>query len=169
MFDNNVINLCCGRLPLFISHMSNDRLEPFNYHNIAFKRCADVSLGRLDHLWFFRHHCFVKIGWLGKKWGSRHWTELLAFWDVWNRSRSLIFGPDQLFSGFPEPRWHPYFQLSANQITWSRLLIQIHLMNDKQYRSRSADFFRSQLIWRYTLQRHDTSGFSKKINPCPAE
>ena len=28
--------------------MSNDRLEPFNYHNIAFKRCADVvSLRRL--------------------------------------------------------------------------------------------------------------------------
>ena len=32
-------------------YMSNDRLEPFNYHNIAFKRCADVvSLGRLDRL-----------------------------------------------------------------------------------------------------------------------
>ena len=31
--------------------MSNDRLEPFNYHNIAFKRCADVvSLERLDRL-----------------------------------------------------------------------------------------------------------------------
>ena len=48
-----VINLCCGRLPLFVSpiYMSNDRLEPFNYHNITFKRCADiVSLGRLDRL-----------------------------------------------------------------------------------------------------------------------
>ena len=53
--------------------MSNDRLEPFIYHNITFKRCADVvSLGRLDRLWFFRHHWFLKIGWLGKKWGSRH-------------------------------------------------------------------------------------------------
>ena len=48
-------------------YMSNDRLEPFNYHNIAFKWCADVvSLGRLDRLWFFRHHWFVKIGWLGE-------------------------------------------------------------------------------------------------------
>ena len=48
-------------------YMSNDRLEPFNYHNIAFKRCADVvSLGRLDRLWFFRHHWFVKIGRLGR-------------------------------------------------------------------------------------------------------
>ena len=48
-------------------YMSNDRLEPFNYHNIAFKRCADVvSLGRPDRLWFFRYHWFMKIGWLGK-------------------------------------------------------------------------------------------------------
>ena len=38
-------------------YMSNDHLEPFNSHNIAFKSCADVvSLGRLDRLWFFRHH-----------------------------------------------------------------------------------------------------------------
>ena len=76
--------------------MSNDRLEPFNYHNIAFKRCADVvSLERLDRLWFFRHHWFVKIGWFGKC-----WTDLLAFWCVWNRSRILNFGPDRLFFQF---------------------------------------------------------------------
>ena len=87
--------------------MSNDRLEPFNYHNITFKRCADVvSLGRLDRLWFLRHHWFMKIGWLGKKIGFKAqtcWTELLVFWGVWNRSRILIFGPEGLFSGFPEP------------------------------------------------------------------
>ena len=77
-------------------YMSNDRLEPFNYHNIAFKRCADVvSLERLDRLWFFRHHWFVKIGWFGKC-----WTDLLAFWGVWNRSRILNFGPDRLFFRF---------------------------------------------------------------------
>ena len=76
--------------------MSNDRLEPFNYHNIAFKRCADVvSLERLDRLWFFRHHWFVKIGWFGKC-----WTDLLAFWGVWNRSGILNFGPDRLFFRF---------------------------------------------------------------------
>ena len=76
--------------------MSNDRLEPFNYHNIAFKRCADVvSLERLDRLWFFRHHWFVKIGWFGKC-----WTDLLAFWGVWNRFRILNFGPDRLFFRF---------------------------------------------------------------------
>ena len=35
------------------------------------------------------------------------WTELLVFWGVWNHSRILIFGPDWLFSGFPEPWLQP--------------------------------------------------------------
>ena len=33
-------------------------------------------------------------------------------------------------------RRHAYFQFSANQITWSRLLIQIYILNDKLCRSR---------------------------------
>ena len=33
----------------------------------------------------------------------------------------------------------------------SRLLIQIHILNDKQCKSRSVGFFRSQLIWIYTV------------------
>ena len=44
-----------------------------------------------------------------------------------------------------------HFQFSSNQITWSRLLIQIHIISDKQCRSRSVGFFRSQLIWIYTV------------------
>ena len=44
-----------------------------------------------------------------------------------------------------------HFQFSANQITWSRLLIQILIINDKQCRSRSVGFFRSQLIWIYIV------------------
>ena len=48
-------------------------------------------------------------------------------------------------------RYHTHFQFSANQITWSRLLIQIHILNGKQCRSRSVGFFRSQLIWIYTV------------------
>ena len=32
-----------------------------------------------------------------------------------------------------------------------RLWIQIHILNDKQCRSRSVGFFRSQLIWIYTV------------------
>ena len=48
-------------------------------------------------------------------------------------------------------RCHIHFQFSANQITWSRLLIQIQLLNDKQCWSRSVGFFRSQLIWIYTV------------------
>ena len=41
---------------------------------------------------------------------------------------------------------HANFQLSANQIAWSRLLL-----NDKQCRCRSVGFFRNQLIWIYTV------------------
>ena len=48
-------------------------------------------------------------------------------------------------------RCHARFQFSANQIAWSRLFIQIHMLNDKQCRSRSVGFFRSQLIWIYTV------------------
>ena len=48
-------------------------------------------------------------------------------------------------------RCHAHFQFSANQNTWSRLSLQIHILNDKQCRSRSVGFFRSQLIWIYTV------------------
>ena len=91
--------------------MSNDRLEAFNYHNIAFKRCADVvSLGRPDRLWFFRHHWFVKIGCWGKMGlkAQTCWTDLLAFRGVWNRSRILNFGPDRLFFRFSRALVHQY-------------------------------------------------------------
>ena len=96
--------------------MSNDRLEPFNYHNIAFKRCPDVvSLERLDRLWFFRHHWFVKTGWFGKC-----WTNLLAFWGVWNWSRILNFGPDWLFFRFsPSPGSDACPKNTAVQV-WSK-------------------------------------------------
>ena len=39
-----------------------------------------------------------------------------------------------------------YFQFSANQITWSRLLLWILILYGKQCRSRSVGFWRSQLI-----------------------
>ena len=32
--------------------------------------------------------------------------------------------------------------ISTNHITWSRLLIKIHTLNEKQYKSRSVGFFR---------------------------
>ena len=48
-------------------------------------------------------------------------------------------------------RCHTYIQFSANQITWSSLLIHVHILNVKQCRSRSVGFFRSQLIWIYTV------------------
>ena len=48
-------------------------------------------------------------------------------------------------------RWLVHFWFSANQITWFWILIQIHILYDKQCRSRSIGFFRSQLIWIYTV------------------
>ena len=48
-------------------------------------------------------------------------------------------------------RCHAHFWVSVHQITLFRLLIQFHVLNDKQCRSRSVGFFRSQLIWIYTV------------------
>ena len=63
---------------------------------------------------------------------------------------------------------HPLL-IFTNQITWSKLLLKIHTLNGKQCRSRSVGFWRSQLIWIYSLQRQGISGFSrtkvKHINP----
>ena len=39
----------------------------------------------------------------------------------------------------------------ANQITWSGLLLYLHILNGKQCSSRSVGFFRSLLIWIYTV------------------
>ena len=59
-------------------------------------------------------------------------------------------------------RCHAHFQFTANQITWSRLLIQIHILNGKKCRSRSVGFFRSQLIWIYTVCKGRTyPGYSR--------
>ena len=48
-------------------------------------------------------------------------------------------------------RCHAHFLFSASQITWSGLLLQIRILNGKQCRSRSVGFWRSQLIWIYTV------------------
>ena len=58
-------------------------------------------------------------------------------------------------------RCHAHFQFSANQITWSRLLIQIHILYDKQCRSRSVGFFGCQLIWIYTATLFPKQGISR--------
>ena len=50
------------------------------------------------------------------------------------------------------PLWyHALSKFSANQSNWSRLLIWILILNGKQCRSRSVGFFRSQLVWIYTV------------------
>ena len=44
-------------------------------------------------------------------------------------------------------RCQAFYKFSANQISWSRLLTSIHILNGKQCRSRE----RSQLVWIYTV------------------
>ena len=51
-------------------------------------------------------------------------------------------------------RCHTHLQILADQIAWSSLLIQIHMLNVKQCRSRSVGFWRSQLIWIYTVCKY---------------
>ena len=46
---------------------------------------------------------------------------------------------------------HTHFWLPTNQITSYNVFIQIHKLNDKQCRSWSDGFFRSHLIWIYTV------------------
>ena len=46
---------------------------------------------------------------------------------------------------------HTHFWISTNQITSYNVFIQIHKLTDKQCRSWSDGFFRSHLIWSYTV------------------
>ena len=59
-------------------------------------------------------------------------------------------------------RCHAHFLFPANQITWSEFLTEIHIFNDKQCRSKSVGFFRSQLIWIYTVCYDRHVVFSKR-------
>ena len=56
-----------------------------------------------------------------------------------------------IFSHAEKIMMHAGFYFSANHITGSRLVMQNHILIDKQCRSRSVGFFRSQLIWIYTV------------------
>ena len=56
-----------------------------------------------------------------------------------------------IFAMLNKLRCHIHFLFSVNQITSCRSLIQIHILNDKQCRSRSVGFFRRQLIWICTV------------------
>ena len=66
---------------------------------------------------------------------------------------------------------HTHFWLSANQITSYNFFVQIHKLNDKQCRSWSEGFFRSRLIWIYTVckgrgcrEQQDKGSFSPILN-----
>ena len=57
-------------------------------------------------------------------------------------------------------RCHTHFLFSAIQITWCRLLIQIHILNDKQCRSKSVGLKPTDLDL-HCFQRQGISGFSR--------
>ena len=60
-------------------------------------------------------------------------------------------------------RCHAHFLFLASQITWYRLLIQIHILDYKQWRARLVCFL-SQLIWIFTVCKgRANQGFSKKM------
>ena len=59
-------------------------------------------------------------------------------------------------------RCHTLFEFPANQIPWSRLLIQIHTLNGKQCRARSVGQKPTDLDL-HCLQRQGISGFSRTM------
>ena len=79
----------------------------------------------------------VGLGKMGFK-AQTCWTDLLAFWGVWNRSRILNFGPDQLFFRFsralftvfahsiqtPQPLTH-FIQIWTSTIYYPMLCLKI--------------------------------------------
>ena len=77
-----------------------------------------------------------------------YWSQIDVFkgTDTW-----LNFFPFLTLVMLNKLRCPTHFQILANQITLSRWLKQIHILNDEQCRSRSVGFFRSQLIWIYTV------------------
>ena len=91
------------------------------------------------------------LSWAGSnlKYTCRNNLHLLKYRAHPGRARSLLS-----LVMLNKSKCHAHFCFSANQITWSRLLIQIHILSDKQCRFRSVGFFRSfrsQLIWIYTV------------------
>ena len=67
-------------------------------------------------------------------------------------------------------RCHAHFSFSANQITWSRLLIQIHILSGKQCGSRSVGFFRNNLLpmeWIWFHKGPDVQESKQEITKSP--
>ena len=71
-----------------------------------------------------------------------------AYHDIW--SSKLSKGKLTL-AMLNKLRCQAHFQFWANQIAWFRLLIQVQKLYGKECRSKSVGFFRSRLIWTYTV------------------
>ena len=118
--------LCCLLIQSTVSHKSISR-QWWCRSDLAFRPWLSSYASKI---------CFCKA------WYHVWQTQLQMFGDVWEILTLIRLN---------KLRCHTHFKLSANEITWSRLLIHIHILNDKQCRSRSVGFCRSQLIWIYTV------------------
>ena len=104
--------------------------------------------------WVFAGHTYLIVGFVV----HRLKCYLLIFMEY---RRTLLRGNLTLVL-LNKLRWQAHLQFTANQIIWSGLLLYIHMLNVKQCRSRSVGFFRSQLIWIYTICKgKGVSGFSR--------
>ena len=81
------------------------------------------------------------ISWRNKK---KYLSSTHLIWSCVDQTTLLhglikcLLGALALTLAMPNKLWcHAYFQFSAYHITWSRLLIKIHIPNGKQCRSRS--------------------------------
>ena len=79
-------------------------------------------------------------------------------WSRWDGSVNYLIWICAVWHSFPSDglltlvmlnklRYHTSLQFSANQITWSCLLIQIQILNGKQCRSKSVGFHSSEANW----------------------
>ena len=92
---------------------------------------------------------------------KRKWQEKDQVYPVPLNHNTLFVGDDEVLcwtyaDATPTSNFQPIRLFDLE------LIIQIHIHNGKQCRSRSVGFFRSQLIWIcICLQRQDLSGFSR--------
>ena len=99
------------------------------------------------------------------------WTDLLAFWGVWNRSRILNFGPDRLFFRFSR-----VLVIGADQVTMEVMLAYFLLFGQKHLLSLwvffarmwdNVDFFplHATIIYHNNLMYRDRKVCANSIGP----
>ena len=116
----------------------------------------------LESNWYksITYHNYIHHFWLKTIFCTNNSDNDARYNQKWSLSK-LLFVSTLTLVMLNKLRCHTHFQLSANQITWSRLLIQIHILNDKQCRSRTVSFFKPTCVDLHCLQRCGISRFSR--------